>query len=55
MVLDIFEVVMLLGACFLINYITADAKTNWVEGYTLVSFYIIIVSALWLIEASPSY
>ena len=44
--LDVFEVVMLVGACFLVNYITADSKTNWVEGYTLISFYVIIVSPL---------
>lgn len=42
-ILDVFEVVMLVGACFLINYITADSRTNWVEGYTLISFYVIIV------------
>lgn len=53
-VLDVFEVVMLVGACFLINYITADSRTNWVEGYTLISFYVIIVSALWFMEASLS-
>lgn len=47
MVSDVFEVVMLVGACFLVNYITADSKTNWAEGYTLISFYIIIVSAPW--------
>ena len=51
MVLDSFEVVMLLGACFLLNYITADSKTNWVEGYTLISFYAIIVSVPRSIEA----
>lgn len=28
---DFFEVALLLGACFLVNYVTADAKTNWVE------------------------
>jgi len=54
MVVDVFEVVMLVGACFLVNYITADSKTNWAEGYTLISFYLIIVSAPWSIEASPS-
>lgn len=47
MALDVFEVVMLVGACFLVNYITADSKTNWAEGYTLISFYLIIVSAPW--------
>jgi Ca2+/H+ antiporter len=27
-----FEVAVLLGACFLVNYVTADKKTNWIEG-----------------------
>lgn len=27
--LDLYEVSLLLGACFLVNYVTADAKTNW--------------------------
>ena len=35
---------LLLGSCFLVNYITADAKTNWVEGLIMVSFYVMIVS-----------
>ena len=41
---DYFEVALLLGAAFLVNYITADAKTNWVEGYVMVSFYAMVVS-----------
>jgi Ca2+:H+ antiporter len=44
--LDFFEVAILLAACFIVNYVTADAKTNWVEGYAMVSFYVMIVSAL---------
>ena len=28
---DYFELALLLGASFLVNYVTADAKTNWVE------------------------
>lgn len=43
---DFFELALLLGSCFLVNYITADAKTNWVEGLILVSFYAMIVSVL---------
>ena len=43
---DLFEVVLLVGACFLVNYVTADAKTNWAEGWILVSFYIMIVSSI---------
>ena len=42
---DYFEVALLLGSCFLVNYITADAKTNWVEGLIMLSFYVMIVRA----------
>ena len=38
-----YEVAILIGACFLVNYVTADAKTNWAEGYIMITFYIIIV------------
>jgi Ca2+:H+ antiporter len=41
---DFFHVALLLSASFLVNYVTADAKTNWAEGVTMVAFYIIIVS-----------
>ena len=34
----------MLGACFIVNYVTADAKTNWVEGFAMVAFYVMIVS-----------
>jgi len=43
-----FEVILLVGACFLVNYVTADAKTNWAEGWVLVSYYVMIVSAPFL-------
>ena len=43
---DYFELALLLGASFLVNYVTADSKTNWVEGYVMVSFYAMIVSLL---------
>jgi len=43
-IIDLFEVVILLGSCFLVNYVTADAKTNWAEGVAMVVFYIMIVS-----------
>jgi len=39
---DFFEVALLLGACFLVNHVTADSKTNWGEGAALVAFYIMI-------------
>lgn len=41
--IDLYEVALALGACFLVNYVTADAKTNWVEGFMMVSFYVMIV------------
>lgn len=28
--LDLYEVAVLVGSAFLVNYITSDAKTNWV-------------------------
>jgi Ca2+:H+ antiporter len=47
MFFDLFEVVLLVGACFLVNYVTADAKTNWAEGWVLVSFYLMIGLSAW--------
>ncbi|KAF9008797.1 hypothetical protein BDQ17DRAFT_1236822 [Cyathus striatus] len=44
---DFFEVSVVLGACFVVNYVTADAKTNWVEGFAMVVFYIIIALCAW--------
>ncbi|KAG6850054.1 hypothetical protein H0H93_001870 [Arthromyces matolae] len=43
---DIFEVAVLIGSCFVVNYVTADSKTNWAEGFAMVSFYLMIVSGL---------
>lgn len=40
---DFFELALLLGSCFLVNYVTADAKTNWVEGLVMITFYFMIV------------
>jgi len=44
---DLFEVTLLIGACFLVNYVTADSKTNWAEGFVLVSFYLMIGLSAW--------
>ena len=41
---DYYEVGLLVGACFLVNYVTVDGKTNFSEGFTMISFYVIIVS-----------
>ena len=43
---DLFEVTLLVGACFLVNYVTADGKTNWAEGSILIAFYAMIVRFL---------
>ena len=40
---DYFEIGMLLGACFLVNWVTSDAKTNMSEGLTMITFYAMIV------------
>ncbi|KAJ3517358.1 hypothetical protein NMY22_g13982 [Coprinellus aureogranulatus] len=44
---DLFEVAVLIGACFIVNYVTADSKTNWAEGATMVSFYVMIAVCAW--------
>ena len=40
---DLYEIAVLLATCFLVNYVTADSKTNWAEGYIMITFYMIIV------------
>ncbi|KAJ3743377.1 hypothetical protein DFH05DRAFT_1447445 [Lentinula detonsa] len=47
---DIFEVAILIGAMFLVNYVTADAKTNWLEGFAMVSFYSMIALTTWFYD-----
>ncbi|KAH9020320.1 hypothetical protein EDB85DRAFT_2153176 [Lactarius pseudohatsudake] len=47
MLFDLFEVTLLVGACFLVNYVTADAKTNWAEGSILIAFYAMIGLSAW--------
>jgi len=51
---DFFEVALLLGACFLVNFVTADSKTNWAEGYILLSFYAMIVLCTWFYTGQTS-
>ncbi|EMD35929.1 hypothetical protein CERSUDRAFT_115832 [Gelatoporia subvermispora B] len=50
---DYFELALLLGACFLVNYVTADAKTNWVEGLILIMFYLMIAICAWFYVGQP--
>jgi Ca2+/H+ antiporter len=40
---DLFEVAVVIGACFIVNYVTADAKTNYAEGFAMVAFYFMVV------------
>ncbi|KAF9076521.1 hypothetical protein BDP27DRAFT_801689 [Rhodocollybia butyracea] len=47
---DIFEVAVLIGAMFLVNYVTADSKTNWLEGWAMVSFYLMIALTTWFYD-----
>nr|AVR29894.1 putative calcium-hydrogen exchanger 2 [Ganoderma lucidum] len=51
---DYFEVALLLGSCFLVNYVTADSKTNWVEGFIMVAFYVMIALTAWFYPGQPS-
>ena len=41
---DYLEIALLLGACFLVNYILSDEETNMAEGFTMIAFYAMIVS-----------
>ncbi|KAI0337882.1 hypothetical protein BDW22DRAFT_1363665 [Trametopsis cervina] len=50
---DYFELAIVLGSCFLVNYVTADSKTNWVEGLILVSFYVMIAICAWFYIGQP--
>jgi Ca2+:H+ antiporter len=50
---DLFEVAVLVGACFLVNYVTADAKTNWAEGTAMVMFYIMIALSAYYYTGQP--
>jgi len=50
---DLFEVAVLVGACFLVNYVTADSKTNWAEGMALVVFYFMIALTAWYYTGQP--
>ncbi|KAJ1303801.1 hypothetical protein OPQ81_008224 [Rhizoctonia solani] len=50
---DLWEVAILIGACFLVNYVTADSKTNWVEGMIMVLFYVGIALVAWFYNGQP--
>ncbi|KAF7341487.1 Vacuolar calcium ion transporter [Mycena venus] len=44
---DMFEVALVISSCFIVNYVTADAKTNYVEGFSMSAFYVMIVLCSW--------
>ncbi|KAI0314564.1 hypothetical protein OF83DRAFT_437581 [Amylostereum chailletii] len=44
---DKFEVTILLASIFLVNYVTADAKTNWAEGFSMIAFYSVLGLCAW--------
>ncbi|KAI0314563.1 hypothetical protein OF83DRAFT_1063628 [Amylostereum chailletii] len=50
---DVFEVTILVASCFLVNYVTADAKTNWAEGGIMVAFYVILALSAWFYTGQP--
>jgi len=45
---DAFEVTLPISATFLVNYVTADAKTSWVEGVMILALYLMIVRPVWV-------
>ncbi|KAJ4472163.1 hypothetical protein J3R30DRAFT_3709617 [Lentinula aciculospora] len=50
---DLFEVAILIGSCFLLNYVTEDSKTNWAEGVMLVALYIMVALSAWFYPQQP--
>ncbi|KAJ7755612.1 hypothetical protein DFH07DRAFT_743155 [Mycena maculata] len=51
---DLFEVVLLLSVGFLVNYVTADAKTNWIEGVQLLALYAMMALTAWFYPGQPA-
>ncbi|KAJ7688413.1 hypothetical protein B0H17DRAFT_938383, partial [Mycena rosella] len=51
------RVVLLVSATFLVNYVTAEAKTNWVEGVMMLALYSMIASTAltaWFYPGQPA-
>ncbi|KAJ3555455.1 hypothetical protein NM688_g2568 [Phlebia brevispora] len=46
-VLDYFELALLLGAATLVNYITQEQETDAAKGFILMSFYAMIATSAW--------
>ena len=47
LVFDSFQVVLLLVAVILVNYLIGDGKSHWLEGVLLMALYLIIAVAAW--------
>ncbi|KAJ6516216.1 hypothetical protein C8R45DRAFT_959313 [Mycena sanguinolenta] len=47
---DVFEVALVISSCFIVNYVTADSKTNWAEGYAMLAFYVMIAICTWFYD-----
>lgn len=45
-----FEILAVMLAVFIVNYLSADGRCNWLEGAQLMSVYLIIVIAFFFIE-----
>ncbi|KAJ7047689.1 hypothetical protein C8F04DRAFT_935863 [Mycena alexandri] len=54
LVFDVFEVVLLISATFLVNYVTANAKTNWVVGVMMFALYLMIALTAWFYPGQPA-
>jgi len=53
MLFDYYEVTVLISSAFLVNYITSDGKTNWVEGLIMIGFYLVIAMWTWFYQGQP--
>ncbi|KAK5452103.1 hypothetical protein LTR55_012195, partial [Exophiala xenobiotica] len=53
MFFDGFQVALLFVAVLLVNYLMADAKSNWLEGVLLMILYIITAVAAWYYPTAP--
>jgi Ca2+:H+ antiporter len=47
LVFDDFQIVLLLVAVFLVNYLIGDGKSHWLEGVSLMALYLLIAVAAW--------
>jgi Ca2+:H+ antiporter len=47
LVFDDFQIVILLLAVILVNYLIGDGKSHWLEGVLLMALYLLIALAAW--------